>query len=220
MSASTPEPAVQRGLLMVVSAPSGAGKTSLVAALIEADPQLRLSVSYTTRAPRPGETDGEHYHFVDQERFERMVGEGAFVEYARVFDRAYGTAAAELDATLGRGRDLLLEIDWQGAQQVRERFPEALSVFVVPPSLAALEERLRGRGQDSDAVIAERMAKARAELSHYGEYDFLVVNDRFEQALAELRCILAAARLRRPRQAHRQAALLRELLGEAGRAQA
>lgn len=201
-----------RGLLFVVSAPSGAGKTSLVRALRECEPALKLSVSYTTRAPRPGEIDGQHYHFVSPALFDRMVAEGAFVEYARVFDNAYGTAAAALAEVLDRGEDLLLEIDWQGARQVRDRFPEAIGVFIIAPSLSALEARLRGRGQDSDAVIARRMAEARAELSHYDEYDYLVVNDRFDDALAALRAILTAERLRRPRQQARQAAALREML--------
>ncbi len=192
-----------RGVLFVVSAPSGAGKTSLVRALLGRDPALRLSTSYTTRAPRPGEVDGEHYHFVDRARFEQMVREGAFVEYARVFDNAYGTAEASLVEALERGEDLLLEIDWQGARQVRERLPEAVGIFILPPSLAALEQRLRGRGQDSDEVIARRMAQARDELSHYGEYDYLILNDRFDDALVQLVSVVAAERLRRPRQQRR-----------------
>lgn len=202
-----------KGLLFVVSAPSGAGKTSLVAALLERDPALALSVSYTTRARRSGEVDGTHYHFVDHARFERMIAEGAFIEYARVFDNAYGTAESSLRETLDRGQDLLLEIDWQGTRQVRDRFPEAVSIFIVPPSLAALEERLRGRGQDSDAVIGERMAKARDELSHWDEYDYLVVNDHFDQALGDLGGILQAERLRTPRQAVREQDRLRSMLG-------
>lgn len=192
------------GALFVVSAPSGAGKTSLVRALLRVDPALQLSVSYTTRTPRAGEVDGEHYHFIDAGGFDAMVADGAFVEYARVFGNAYGTAESALRAVLERGDDLLLEIDWQGARQVRARLPEAVSVFVMPPSLAALEQRLRGRGQDSDAVIAERMARARDELSHYPEYDYLVVNDDFDTALAQLAAIVTAERLRQPRQALRR----------------
>lgn len=211
MPAAPASPA-SKGLLFVVSAPSGAGKTSLVAALLERDPALTLSVSYTTRVRRPGEVDGKHYHFVDRARFEQMVAEGAFIEYARVFDNAYGTAESSLRETLERGQDLLLEIDWQGARQVRERFPEAVSIFIAPPSLAALEERLRGRGQDSDAVIGERMAKARDELSHWDEYEYLVVNDRFAQALGDLDAIVKAERLRTPRQAAREQARLRAML--------
>ncbi len=202
-----------KGLLFVVSAPSGAGKTSLVAALLERDPALTLSVSFTTRTRRSGEIDGTHYHFVDHQRFEQMIAEGAFIEYARVFDNAYGTAETSLRESLDRGQDLLLEIDWQGARQVRDRFPEAVSIFIVPPSLAALEKRLRGRGQDSDAVISERMAKARDELSHWDEYGYLVVNDHFEQALGDLGHILQAERLRTPRQAAREQHRLRSMLG-------
>jgi guanylate kinase len=201
-----------RGILFVVSAPSGAGKTSLVNALLECDTHLSLSVSYTTRAPRPGEKDGEHYHFVDKARFEAMVAEDAFVEYARVFDNAYGTAESALREVLDAGRDLLLEIDWQGAQQVRARFPEAVTVFIVPPSVEELERRLRGRGQDSDAVIAARMASARDELSHYGEYDYLIVNQVFETALAELQSVVAAERLRQPRQSARMGEALEAML--------
>jgi guanylate kinase len=198
---SSAQSALAAGTLFVVSAPSGAGKTSLVRALLQVDPALRLSVSYTTRAPRPGEVDGEHYHFIDAGGFDAMVADGAFVEYARVFGNAYGTAESALRAVLERGEDLLLEIDWQGARQVRERLPEAVSVFVMPPSLAALEQRLRGRGQDSDTVIAERMARACDELSHYPEYDYLVVNDDFDTALGQLAAIVTAERLRQSRQA-------------------
>ncbi|MGB5833149.1 MAG: guanylate kinase [Thiohalocapsa sp.] len=195
-----PKPA--SGTLFVVSAPSGAGKTSLVRALLdEFDPKLQLSVSYTTRAPRAGELDGEHYHFVDASTFDAMVADGAFVEYARVFDNAYGTAEPALRQVLESGDDLVLEIDWQGARQVRERIPEAVSIFIMPPSLSALERRLRGRGQDKDDIIAGRMARARDELSHYPEYDYLIVNDCFETALLQLRSIVVAERLRQPRQA-------------------
>lgn len=202
-----------RGLLFVVSAPSGAGKTSLVKALLEVEPSLRLSVSYTTRAPRQGEEDGVHYHFVDAPTFERMAEAGEFVEFARVFGNAYGTAAKTLREGLDAGADLLLEIDWQGARQVRARFPEAISIFVAPPSLAALETRLRGRGKDSEDVIAARMSQARDELSHHAEYDYLVVNDDFAEALGDLRAIVTAERLREPRQAERHAAALKAMLG-------
>jgi guanylate kinase len=201
------------GSLFVVSAPSGAGKTSLVRALLEADSGVQVSVSHTTRARRPGEEDGVHYHFVDRPSFERLVGEGAFLEHARVFDNHYGTSRADIEQRLARGRDVILEIDWQGARQVRERLPYAVSVFILPPSAEALEERLRGRGQDSDEIIARRLAEARAELSHYGEFDYLVVNDDFDTALAELRAIVAARRLRRTAQARRHAGLLAALTG-------
>lgn len=200
------------GVLFVVSAPSGAGKTSLLRVLVPTDPRLRLSVSHTTRAPRPGEVDGIHYHFVDRPQFEAMVAADAFLEHARVFDNLYGTAEQSVRDLLGASFDVVLEIDWQGARQVRARFPEAVSVFIVPPSVAALRERLSGRGQDSTEVIDRRMRDARSELSHFGEYDYLVVNDAFAQALEDLRAIVAAERLRRPRQQTRFAAALEEML--------
>jgi guanylate kinase len=203
---------VTSGVLFVVSAPSGAGKTSLLRALVPTDPRLRLSVSHTTRAPRPGEVDGVHYHFVDRPRFEAMVAADAFLEHARVFDNLYGTAEQSVRDLLGASFDVVLEIDWQGARQVRARFPEAVSVFIVPPSVAALRERLSGRGQDSTEIIDRRMRDARSELSHFGEYDYLVVNDAFAQALEDLRAIVAAERLRRPRQQTRFAAALEEML--------
>jgi guanylate kinase len=201
------------GILFVVSAPSGAGKTSLVAALLEAENDLALSISFTTRSRRPGEVDGQHYHFVDQDTFDRMVDEDAFIEFARVFGNAYGTAEAALRSALEGGQNLLLEIDWQGARQVRQRFPNAVSIFIVPPTLTALEERLRGRGQDSDSVILERMSEAKRELSHWAEYDYLVTNDRFDQALRDLQHIVAAERLRCSRQASRERGRLGMVLG-------
>jgi guanylate kinase len=200
------------GVLFVVSAPSGAGKTSLLRALIPTDPRLRLSISHTTRAPRPGEEDGVHYHFVDRTAFAAMAAAGEFLEHAQVFDNLYGTAERSVRAVLDKDLDVVLEIDWQGARQVRARFPEAVSVFVAPPSVAALRERLGGRGQDSAEVIERRMRDARGELSHFGEYDYLVVNDVFEQALSDLRAIVAAERLRRPRQQERLAAALDAML--------
>lgn len=201
------------GVLFVVSAPSGAGKTSLLRTLIPTDPRLRLSVSHTTRPPRPGERDGEHYHFVDRARFEAMVAAGQFLEHARVFDNLYGTAEQSVRDVLGADLDVVLEIDWQGARQVRARFPEAVSVFIVPPSVEALRQRLGGRGQDSDEIIERRMRDARSELSHFGEYDYLVVNDAFDQALEDLRAIVAAERLSRPRQERRLASALEAMLG-------
>jgi len=202
------------GVLFVVSAPSGAGKTSLLRALIPTDDRLRLSVSHTTRPPRPGEQDGVHYHFVERARFEAMVGEGAFLEHAQVFDNLYGTAERSVRDQLAAGHDVVLEIDWQGARQVRARFAEAVTVFIAPPSVAALRERLSGRGQDGPEVIERRMRDARSELSHYGEYDYLVVNDLFEQALTDLRAIVAAERLRLPRQAEVLGATLAAMLRE------
>jgi len=202
------------GILFIVSAPSGAGKTSLVNALLQREPALRLAVSYTTRSPRPGEENGVHYHFVSEERFLAMMGEGAFLEHAEVFGNRYGTAEATVREDLAQGRDLILEIDWQGARQVRERFPAAVSIFVLPPSAEALHERLCGRGQDSDAVIEVRMRAAREEISHYAEYDYLVVNDRFEPALEELACVTRAERLRRNHSQARLQPMLELLLAE------
>jgi guanylate kinase len=199
--------------LYVISAPSGAGKTSLIKALLGRDPGLHLSVSYTTRAPRPGELDGVHYRFVDVPTFQSMVGEGAFLEHAQVFGNWYGTAEAALRAGLAEGQDLILEIDWQGARQVRSRFAEAVGVFILPPSVATLAERLSGRGQDDAAVIAGRMAQARDEIAHYGDYDYLVVNDDFEIALADLAALVRARRLRAAAQGPRLEGLLADLLG-------
>ncbi len=189
------------GSLFIVSAPSGAGKTSLLRQLVPTDPRLEMSVSHATRAMRPGEEDGVHYHFVSVERFEQLVGEGAFLEHARVFDNYYGTAEGAVRRQLDDGLDVVLEIDWQGARQVRERFPDSVSVFISPPSIEALRDRLANRGQDSDEVVERRMRDARSELSHFSEYDYLVINDDFDTALAELRAIVAAERLREPRQA-------------------
>lgn len=200
------------GTLFVISAPSGAGKTSLVKELLAQDQRLAVSVSHTTRAMRPGERDGEDYHFVDVARFQGMVASGAFLEHAQVFDNFYGTAQASVEATLALGLDVVLEIDWQGARQVRARMPAAVSVFILPPSRQALEQRLRGRGQDSEEVIDRRMRDARSETAHYAEYDYLVINDDFSAALAELRAIVTAERLRLANQRHRQQRLLAELL--------
>ena len=200
------------GVLFVVSAPSGAGKTSLLRALIPTDARLRLSVSHTTRGARPGEQDGTHYHFVDRPRFEAMVAAGEFLEHARVFDNLYGTAERSVRDVLGANFDVVLEIDWQGARQVRARFAEAVSVFIVPPSVEALRQRLSGRGQDSAEIIDRRMRDARSELSHFGEYDYLVVNDDFDEALADLRAIVGAERLRLARQQARLGAALEAML--------
>lgn len=174
------------GQLYVISAPSGAGKTSLVKAMLAARPELAVSVSHTTRTPRPHEIDGRDYHFVSQADFTRLVAAGAFLEHASVFDNQYGTGRGQVVAQLDAGRSVLLEIDWQGARQVRSSFPECASIFILPPSRAALEERLRTRRTDSDAVIARRLADAATDMSHCQEFDYAVVNDRFETAVAEL----------------------------------
>lgn len=199
------------GLLLIVSAPSGAGKTSLVAALLERDPNLTVSISHTTRGCRRGERDGVNYHFVDKSQFMNMVAAGQFLEHAEVFGNYYGTSAAAVDEARARGRDVILEIDFQGAAQVRARYPEAVSIFVLPPSRAALEARLTGRGEDT-ATIRERLAKARLEMSHYRDYDYLVVNDDFASAVQEMHCIVRAERLRQERQDARLRPLLDELL--------
>ena len=200
-------------ILFIVSAPSGAGKTSLLRELVPADERLVMSVSHATRTMRPGEEDGVHYHFVSVERFEELVEQGAFLEHARVFDNYYGTSEAAVRGQLAEGRDVVLEIDWQGARQVRRRFPGAVSVFIAPPNIEALRDRLSGRGQDSVEVIERRMTDARRELSHYPEYDYLVINDDFATALSELRAIVTAERLREPRQSGRFAAELAAMLG-------
>ena len=208
------DPAAPRGDLWIVAAPSGAGKTSLVTALLGRDPRLTVSVSHTTREPRPGEVDGQHYHFVDEARFLRLIDEGAFLEHADVYGRRYGTHRDSVTTRLEQGLDVILEIDWQGARQVRATFPESRSVFILPPSLGTLRQRLSHRGQDSEEVIERRMLKARAELSHWDEFDFIVVNDDFDTALADFEAIFRARRLSRHRQKHAHAALLAELLGK------
>ena len=201
-----------RGQLYIIAAPSGAGKTSLVKALHEHLPGIAVSVSHTTRAARPGEEDGVHYHFVDHAHFERMVSEGEFLEHARVFDNFYGTSKASVEVNLVAGHDVILEIDWQGAQQVRTAFPEALGIFILPPAREVLESRLRGRGQDDDQIIARRMRDAITEMQHYAEFDFLVINDVFEEALRELACIFRANRSRHARSSARHARLIKDLL--------
>lgn len=201
-----------QGTLYIFAAPSGAGKTSLVKALLDKSDGIEVSVSHTTRAPREGEVDGVNYHFTDIAAFNVMVNEGAFLEHAQVFDNLYGTARANIEQRLAAGVDVILEIDWQGARQVRQQFPDSLGVFILPPSRQALEDRLRGRGQDGDEVIARRMRDAESEMSHYAEFDYLVINDDFETALEELKAIITANRLRSPLQASRHGEMLNELL--------
>ena len=202
------------GTLYIFSAPSGAGKTSLVKALLDSTRYIGVSVSHTTRAPRPGEVDGKDYHFIGRDEFQELVNEGAFLESAQVFDNYYGTSQRWVESELEAGRDVILEIDWQGAQQVRRLMPDTVTVFIVPPSIQALEERLRGRGQDSDEIIARRMRDARNEVSHYGEYDYLIVNDNFENTVEELRAIIIARRHRLDAQQIRHQDVLQNLLDE------
>ena len=200
------------GTLYIVAAPSGAGKTSLVKSLVETTPGVVVSISHTTRPPRPGEQDGVHYHFIALPTFEAMIAQGAFLEHAQVFGNRYGTSRAAVLSKLQAGLDVILEIDWQGARQVREQMPNSSSIFILPPSRDALRQRLAGRGQDSAEVIERRMAAALDELSHYVEFDYLVINDQFETALTELSAIIIAQRQRRTAQLERHLELFHILL--------
>jgi guanylate kinase len=191
----------RRGLMLVLSSPSGAGKTTLSRRLLQADPLVELSISVTTRKQRPGEVDGRDYHFIDAARFDAMVKQGELLESAQVFGHRYGTPRAPVEAALSRGRDVLFDIDWQGTQQLREKADRDLvSIFVLPPSIPDLERRLRTRAQDSDEVIHSRMAKAADEMSHWAEYDYVVINSDVDHAFADVQAILAAERLKRERQ--------------------
>lgn len=196
------------GNIYIVLAPSGAGKTSLVTALLQAEPAVELSVSYTTRPARSGEVDGKHYHFVDHATFQGMIERQDFLEYAEVYGNFYGTSVRWLQSRLEQGRDILLEIDWQGAEQVRKVFPEAVGIFILPPSIEELERRLRGRGTDSEEVILRRLASARSEIDKVAQYDYIVVNDDFERAKLDLISIFRARRLRASVQALRLAPAL------------
>ncbi len=202
------------GNLYTISAPSGAGKTSLVRALIEADTRIRVSVSHTTRTMRPGETDGINYHFVTREAFEAARDEGAFFEWAEVFGNLYGTSQEQVELLLAEGYDVILEIDWQGARQVRERIPDCCAIFILPPSLETLRQRLTGRAQDDEDTIAARMAEARSELAHWNEADYLVLNNDFGEALADLKSIFRSQRLGRDHQARDLALVIEGLLAD------
>ena len=199
------------GNLYIISAPSGAGKTSLVKALLQSEVDLSLSVSYTTRAPRPEEVDGRDYHFVNREGFEERLKQGEFLESAQVYGNFYGTSKTWINEALRASRDILLEIDSQGARQVRQVFPASVSIFVLPPSLRVLEARLRNRAQDSLEVISQRLASARDEISHVGEYNYVILNDRLDRALDDLKCIVHAERLRVEKQLARHHSLLVQL---------
>jgi guanylate kinase len=200
------------GTLYIVSAPSGAGKTSLVKALLDAQQQVRVSVSHTTRPMRPGEVDGVNYHFVSREEFLERLEQDEFLEHAEVFGNLYGTSQRSIEQTLSEGFDLILEIDWQGAQQVRRLMPQAKSIFILPPTQEALRQRLTNRGQDSDEVIEKRMREAVSEMTHYVEYDYLVINDDFSHALIDLQAIFRANQLQQASQQQRFSGLLQELL--------
>ncbi|HET6566184.1 MAG TPA: guanylate kinase [Xanthomonadales bacterium] len=201
--------------LYVVAAPSGGGKTSLVAALLRLDQKLRLSVSHTTRPPRPGEVDGQHYYFVSEQEFSRLVAENAFLEHAQVYDHRYGTGREQVQRQLDQGFDVMLDIDWQGAAQIRRSFPDCRSIFILPPSLEELHRRLSLRGQDSAEVIERRMQKARSELSHAHEFDYMIVNDDFDAALHDLHAIIRSGSHRRPGQGLRTETLLAQMLENA-----
>jgi guanylate kinase len=201
-----------KGNLFVITAPSGAGKTSLVRALLEADSQAMLSISYTTRPMRPGEVDGKDYHFVGRETFEAMLERGDFLESAEVYGNYYGTSQPWLEGAMHSGSDLILEIDWQGAAQVRKLFPQAVGVFILPPSIDVLRQRLKGRGQDSDEVIARRVAAAKEDMSHVNEFDYVIINNQFDVALQDLLAVFRAERLRLGRQMARHAAMISELI--------
>ncbi|MCW8824962.1 MAG: guanylate kinase [Gammaproteobacteria bacterium] len=203
---------MKKGQLFIISAPSGAGKTSLVKALIDSVENLTVSTSHTTRAMRPGEVNGVDYHFIDSTEFLKMVERGAFLEHAEVFDNFYGTAQESIEAQLFQGLDVILEIDWQGARQVRELMPDAISIFILPPSREALRERLQGRGQDSDEIIERRMRDAVSESSHYAESDYLIINDDFTAALDELSELIVIQRLRTARQANLFKDMISDLL--------
>ncbi|GAA5645517.1 MULTISPECIES: guanylate kinase [Vibrio] len=205
-----------KGTLYIVSAPSGAGKSSLISAMLETNPTyaMKVSVSHTTRGMRPGEQDGVHYHFVQKEHFEDLIAQNAFLEYAEVFGNYYGTSRIWIEENLEKGIDVFLDIDWQGARQIRQQMPQARSVFILPPSNGELERRLNARGQDSDAVIAKRMAEAKSEISHYNEYDYVIVNDDFDGALMDFKAIIRAERLKQDKQAAKYKGMLDALLAE------
>lgn len=200
------------GILFIVSAPSGAGKTSLVKAMLARDEGLNVCVSHTTRPRRPTETDGVNYHFVDTERFQALIERGEFLEHADVFGNQYGTARTSVTACFASGRDVILEIDWQGAAQVRASHPQAVSIFILPPSLETLRTRLKSRGEDAAEVMEKRLAEARTEISHYQEFDYLVVNDDFNMALATFHAIITAERCRRENATKRLKSQIDDLL--------
>ncbi|MCW8348044.1 MULTISPECIES: guanylate kinase [Vibrio] len=203
-----------KGTLYIVSAPSGAGKSSLISAMLETNPTyaMKVSVSHTTRDMRPGEEHGIHYHFVEKCDFESLIEQGAFLEHAEVFGNYYGTSRIWIEETLNKGIDVFLDIDWQGARQIREQMPAAKSVFILPPSNGELERRLNVRGQDSDEVIAKRMSEAKSEISHYAEYDYVIINDDFDVALIDFKAILRAERLKQDKQTIKYKGMLDALL--------
>lgn len=201
-----------KGQLYIISAPSGAGKTSLVSALCDTMDHLSVSISHTTRPPRSSEKNGENYHFVNVDTFHKMMTNNALLEHAEVFGNFYGTSKCWVEDQQQQGNDIILELDWQGAQQIRQHAPEAISIFVLPPSQAELRRRLESRGTDSKEIVAHRMAKATSEISHYHEFDYIVVNNQFDFALTELQAIICSHRLKQTEQSTRHTALVKELL--------
>lgn len=206
----------RKGTLFIVSAPSGAGKSSLIKALLDSNPSsdMKVSVSHTTRQPRPGETDGVHYHYISTAEFKQQIENDEFFEWAEVFGNYYGTSRVTIEKTLEQGIDIFLDIDWQGARQIKEKMPQARGVFILPPSREELERRLNSRGQDSEAVISKRMAEAQAEMSHYNEYDYLIINDDFATALEDLHAIVRAERLASTKQAAKNNVIMKDLLAK------
>ena len=204
----------RKGTLFIVSAPSGAGKSSLIKALLDANPSsdMMVSVSHTTRAVRPGEIDGVHYHYISEPEFKQQIANEEFFEWAKVFDNYYGTSRVMIEKTLARGIDIFLDIDWQGARQIKQQIADARGIFILPPSREELERRLNSRGQDSEAIIAGRMAEAEAEMSHYNEYDYLIINDDFATALEDLHAIVRAERLGSSKQAAKNSVIMKDLL--------
>ncbi|GIC77379.1 guanylate kinase [Moritella sp. F3] len=204
----------RKGTLFIVSAPSGAGKSSLIKALLDANPSsdMKVSVSHTTRDIRPGEVDGTHYHYIPVADFKAQIENNEFFEWAEVFGNYYGTSRVMIENTLARGIDIFLDIDWQGARQIKEQIADARGIFILPPSREELERRLNSRGQDSDEIIASRMAEAEAEMSHYNEYDYLIINDDFSTALEDLHAIVRAERLGSAKQAAKNSVIMKDLL--------
>ncbi len=202
------------GNLFILSAPSGAGKSSLINALLAKHNDMQLSVSHTTRAPRAGETDGVHYHFVSIDEFKQLIAQGVFLEWAEVFGNFYGTSRQAIETELAKGRDVFLDIDWQGAQQIRPQVPGVQSVFILPPSVAELEKRLNGRGTDSAETIAKRMQQAKSEISHYPEYDYVLINDDFQQCLHDFEAVVLSQRLLQHKQQQKHPQLFASLLAE------
>nr|WP_086938421.1 guanylate kinase [Thaumasiovibrio occultus] len=207
---------MSKGTLYIVSAPSGAGKSSLISALLEQNPTyaMKVSVSHTTRGMRPGEQDGVHYNFVSVDEFKALIEQASFLEWAEVFGNYYGTSRPWIEENLNNGIDVFLDIDWQGARQIREQMPEARSIFILPPSRPELERRLNARGQDSEEIIAKRMAEAVSEISHYNEYDYVIVNDDFDMAVMDMKAILRAERLKQDKQAEKHAVIINGLLAD------